>query len=513
MESKIKIKLTTLVFAWICLTFSIFYIIGEQLYVLDSGSQLSRTSPQIREISEFQSPELELKLDFDQGISGDIERFPLFNLPPEAKDSSYLAQKENTLVFIMEATDSDDAQLIFSITNPPDHGNLGGIEPFGNKKARITYTPAHGYKGVDRFNFRVTDASGNSDTGVISLRVLPELIPWTEINVPDWPALEFYTEEDGVEPGMTVLDFALEALPDWSTVANRVILTTRHEYAYTDLYEEINERKPAGLKIIGGIKTLSAMPPPLPPLAGDTHPRYDFVNTVAWQEIASAAITISEQTGSKEVVLENEANLLFYNFDNQPIDYVAFAQALAPLAAAANNYGIEFWWWLPQTLPDFSPSDGFDQTAWTASLMEVVKNTVPNSKIITLNAARYWWYEPDEAARSLVISSMGLDNVVEDLWVVDWGPAPSPEECGWSTPQPDGAFWFCSRMYSTGEALQQLESYFPRWPGDNNTRQILAKRVAIYPQGGHDWIKIAEEFANTLPTVGLALDELINYDP
>ncbi len=505
-----KDKATLLASLLVVLTFGFFYVVGQQLFFSD---QLSRSGGAklllVDEVEPTVTIEQRLSASGDSGNQNPpLSEIPEPDFKPRARNSSYLAQKEKTLLFTMKANDDDDPNLTFAISTQPSHGHLGVIQSLG-REARVPYTPEAGFKGTDSFTFRVTDSDGNTDRGTITLKVLPELIFWKEVNVPDWPASEFYTEEDGATAEMDVLDFAMEALPDIAKVSHRTIFTTRHEYAYTNFYNEVNDRKPPGLEIIGGIKTLSAMPLPISPATGGT-PLYDFANAAAWQTIASAAIAIAEDTGNKQIVLENETNLTGYNFDYYPIDYQALALALQPLAAAANNQDIEFWWWLPEILPDYAPNDGRDRIAWTRALVEVVKNNVPNSKFILGTAARYWWNDLDENARNLTVDFVGLDNVVEDLWVMhDWGPAPDPETCGWDAPEPDGAYAGCLRAYSTSEALQQLESYFPRWVGDNNTQQLLGNKTIIYPaSGGEDWIESAKEFSQQLPPVGLPTDYL-----
>jgi hypothetical protein len=55
----------------------------------------------------------------------------------------------------------------FAILGPPAHGTLTA---FDEKTGRVTYTPAKGWKGGDRFTFKAVDATGpSSNRGTVTI--------------------------------------------------------------------------------------------------------------------------------------------------------------------------------------------------------------------------------------------------------------------------------------------------------------------------------------------------------
>ncbi len=63
------------------------------------------------------------------------------------------------------ANDGNGDELSYAISDPPDHGTLGGTG------AALTYTPTAGYGGPDSFAVRVTDIFGAAATSTISATV------------------------------------------------------------------------------------------------------------------------------------------------------------------------------------------------------------------------------------------------------------------------------------------------------------------------------------------------------
>ncbi len=72
----------------------------------------------------------------------------------------------NTSVSVrLSAQDVDGDMLNFNVTSSPSHGTLSGQAP------DLRYTPAKDYMGNDQFGFQVTDSSGASSTGTVSVNV------------------------------------------------------------------------------------------------------------------------------------------------------------------------------------------------------------------------------------------------------------------------------------------------------------------------------------------------------
>ena len=73
--------------------------------------------------------------------------------------------------------DSDNDELNFAIVNTPQYGTVSLMNNIA------TYIPNANYWGADEFMFMVSDDSGNSDTGTVSITILPvNDAPWlTEI--------------------------------------------------------------------------------------------------------------------------------------------------------------------------------------------------------------------------------------------------------------------------------------------------------------------------------------------
>jgi len=81
--------------------------------------------------------------------------------PPEAEDQWMLLDEDTSIEITLNAGDPDGDPLSFIIVTPPQHGTLSGTAP------NLVYTPFPDYEGDDRFTFRVSD--GTSDSNVASV--------------------------------------------------------------------------------------------------------------------------------------------------------------------------------------------------------------------------------------------------------------------------------------------------------------------------------------------------------
>jgi hypothetical protein len=65
----------------------------------------------------------------------------------------------------LSATDVDGDALTFRVVIRPAHGTLSGTAP------NLTYTPANGYRGTDRFTFIANDAKVDSAAASVSVTI------------------------------------------------------------------------------------------------------------------------------------------------------------------------------------------------------------------------------------------------------------------------------------------------------------------------------------------------------
>jgi hypothetical protein len=86
---------------------------------------------------------------------------------PLAVDQTASTTSDNPVAIALGATDEDGDPLAFTILGPPAHGTLTA---FDEKTGRVTYTPAKGWKGGDRFTFKAVDATGpSSNRGTVTI--------------------------------------------------------------------------------------------------------------------------------------------------------------------------------------------------------------------------------------------------------------------------------------------------------------------------------------------------------
>jgi VCBS repeat-containing protein len=89
------------------------------------------------------------------------------NDPPVADDQTVTAWTNGILLGVLTASDVDNPNLSFSLTNPPNHGS---VEVALN--GAFSYLPAVDYIGTDRFFFTVSDGEGGTDTGKVTVTVV-----------------------------------------------------------------------------------------------------------------------------------------------------------------------------------------------------------------------------------------------------------------------------------------------------------------------------------------------------
>jgi hypothetical protein len=143
------------------------------------------TSAPISPVSNAGTPVTGTTNDYDgdtrDAATPDIgadEFTPPNTAPVAAASPNPATTDEDTPVQItLVGTDADDNNLIYTITDAPDHGNLTGqsatpnCAPVGTCTLLVTYTPAANYNGADFFKFKVNDGTANSNEVTVNINV------------------------------------------------------------------------------------------------------------------------------------------------------------------------------------------------------------------------------------------------------------------------------------------------------------------------------------------------------
>ena len=89
------------------------------------------------------------------------------NNPPEADDQSVSVNEDSSVSIILNATDSENDSLTYSIVSGPFNGTLtlNGTAP------DVTYTPDADYNGADSFTFLANDGKTDSNKATVTITV------------------------------------------------------------------------------------------------------------------------------------------------------------------------------------------------------------------------------------------------------------------------------------------------------------------------------------------------------
>lgn len=91
---------------------------------------------------------------------------PATNHSPVASDQNVQTAQGTAIAIALTATDVDGDSLSYSYVQPT-HGALSGTAP------NLIYTPTSGYSGPDSFMFKANDGVVDSNTGVVTINVVP----------------------------------------------------------------------------------------------------------------------------------------------------------------------------------------------------------------------------------------------------------------------------------------------------------------------------------------------------
>lgn len=381
------------------------------------------------------------------------------SVPPVLQSQAQLAPYGSTAYVALEHITEDNlAELQFSVVSPPDNGSIqdAGVS--------MSFTPNPGFEGVDRVTVVARRGNQTSNPAVISFHVVSQVLAWIECGAPDELVMDHFPAATGIAPGMTLMQLTLAGIEHWAKVSDSVIVSCISS-TVQPVFSTLMSNKPAGLRIIGGLK-----PVHMPGCAAYDPATYDFADGPSWQIVAQDVQRIVALTGTPIVVLENEPQLLAFHFQNQSIDFNKLRTSLIPL----QQTGIETWWWLPQIYQ--SRPDNPDLHEETIAFVSAVAETLPNAKFITSYNA---WQEGklnhygEMTSRNEMIQLVGINRMIELSYVTKTGT--------WSYPDPENGGTYEKPCFSVEQALQSAEIE-PSQP------------MMIYP-GGKDWLSVAQEFS------------------
>ena len=121
------------------------------------------------------------------------------NQPPSADPQSVSLNEDSSVRITIMGKDPDDTQISFIITSNPGLGALTGNAP------NLTYTPKRDANGEDKFTFRTTDGTGESDVATVMITILPSndipviFVERQQYNLDTQTSLSFSVEASDVD--------------------------------------------------------------------------------------------------------------------------------------------------------------------------------------------------------------------------------------------------------------------------------------------------------------------------
>ncbi|MBI4718972.1 MAG: cadherin-like domain-containing protein [Planctomycetes bacterium] len=441
----------------------------------------------------------------------------------QAYDAEFLVPRNTRVRLHLAGFDADGDRLTFTLVQNATSGGVGSFYNTGNQTARVNYYPRAGFEGEATFRFQVSDGTTASAPATVRLVVQKLLVPWLEVEGPQDHASVYWTPGQGADPDMTQVDYCLRGLEAWAQVTDTAIVTTRQWKCAADchpcndtcacespcrcsrpcncddtacLYEELERRKPPGMRIIGGVETSAYLDACWPA----TGRPCSFADPAVWARIAEDVRRIAEATGVNIVALDNEDALNPFVQGAAVIDAAALHAALAPLAET----GVVTWSYLPWVMSDH-PTLFPDRHDRSCELVRAVAAALPQHVFMAGYSSYSGWRDyAGEIDRHNELCALvsGAPAAADSPC-----PAPDPTACVGGVPQVvDGMFVkLCGfetlrrthssgvmrRTYSPARALSEL----PYLQGD---------AVRIYP-GGTDWVLVARSFAALLPPLATPL--------
>lgn len=139
------------------------------------------------------------------------------NDPPVAENQAVETLEDQERSIILSATDSDNSQLDFTITEYPQNGKLTGNPPV------LSYLPSPDFSGEDRFRFRASDGVVSGNEAVVSIRVTavndPPIVKSPRITTYRNTPVSFYLK--GTDPEGDAVRFRITDYPDHGRIRRK----------------------------------------------------------------------------------------------------------------------------------------------------------------------------------------------------------------------------------------------------------------------------------------------------
>ncbi len=292
----------------------------------------------------------------------------------------------------------------------------------------------------------------------------PKLLPWLELNSRSLIVEDVWGSVEGSEGRATYGQYCIRGLEYWSQVTDVAMITTSPG-GLSGTYEYLMANRPAGMRIIGGIKTYS-----LPGCTASDPRPWNFADAEGWKVIAGQCQHIANTTGTNIVVLENETALTPFHSEGRRIDFQELESSLAVLHAT----GIEYWWYLP-AISESTPKIP-DLQEQSITFIETILRAVPNSRFVVAYIGWSGWQNnrrTEAIRRQMMIQTVGQSRIVDFLYVT-----------------PDGYWRWDDGTSRYAHTWQDVSTEIEGLPG-------LAW-VSMYP-GGKNWVAVARQFAEGFP--------------
>lgn len=146
---------------------------------------------------------------------------------------SFATTRDTTLSITLSGVD-DGNSYTFEILGQPNNGVLTGQVLGSNLD--LSYTPNNGYVGVDSFDFVVTDQTGDSATGTVTITILDSVDPSIDT---DNDGLADLVEINQWKTNPNMADTDGDSLSDWREIIDLAFNPANDNYRYNPLIADV----------------------------------------------------------------------------------------------------------------------------------------------------------------------------------------------------------------------------------------------------------------------------------
>jgi len=154
------------------------------------------------------------------------------NGKPTVTGQAVTLNQDTPTAITLAGSDPENDPLTYVIVTNPAHGTLSGIAP------TLTYTPAAGYRGADKFTFKVNDGRMDSATATVTLTVIGKPTAKSQSVVTNQDIILPITLS-GTDPSLRKLTYRLVDVPAHGTLtgnAPKVTYTPAAGYVGPDSF-------------------------------------------------------------------------------------------------------------------------------------------------------------------------------------------------------------------------------------------------------------------------------------